>query len=63
LKDILKSNFSDIRGARLTRFNPNDLIEENDDEDNLYLAEYNLKTDKKKQDKNQENVKKVENYE
>jgi hypothetical protein len=29
-------------------FNPHDLIEENDDEDNIYLAEYNIQPDKQK---------------
>lgn len=28
-------------------FNPNDLIDENDDEDNMYLAEYRLHPEKK----------------
>jgi len=62
LKEVLKSNYSDIKGARLTRFNPNDLIEENDEEDNLYLAEYKLKNDKK-EEKTQNDTKKNENYE
>lgn len=30
------------------KFSPNDLIEENDEEDNHYLAEYNIRPEEKK---------------
>jgi len=35
----------DIRGID-NEFNPHDLIDDNDEEDNVYLAEYNLQPDK-----------------
>ena len=40
-----KMNFDDCKDLDET-FNPHDLIDENDDEDNVYLAEYNLELEK-----------------
>jgi len=36
---------NDVRGLD-DNFNPIDLIEENDEDDNVYLAEYNLQSEK-----------------
>lgn len=57
-----KMNFDDCKDLDET-FNPHDLIDENDDEDNVYLAEYNLELEKqlKEHIKNEER-KKLEDY-
>lgn len=43
LKDVGNSKYSEMKERGFDpKFNPQDLIEENDEEDNYYLAEYNL---------------------
>lgn len=44
LKKLEKYNYEDVKGLD-ENFDPNDLIEENDEEDNVYLAEYNIQQD------------------
>ena len=47
LKKIEKILYGDIRKVDET-FNPHDLIDDNDEEDNEYLGEYNLSNEKKR---------------
>jgi len=64
LKKIENMNYGDVMRAE-DKFNPHDLIEENDDEDKLYLAEYNIHTveEKKQIEKRDEEAdKRFENY-
>lgn len=55
-----KMRYDDVKNLD-RNFDPRDLIDENDDEDNLYLAEYSLNLDKQlKQHNNLRNKKQFE---
>lgn len=47
MKKVENIAYGDIRRVD-EAFNPHDLIDENDEEDNMYLAEYNIRAEKKK---------------
>src|SRR5690348_1086917 len=55
IEKLEKLHYDDVKNLD-ENFNPQDLIEENDEEDNIYLAEYNLDLDKqlREHNKNQE---------
>jgi len=62
LKKIENIFYGDIRKVD-EKFNPHDLIDENDEEDNVFLAEYNIQTEKKKiKDKDAAEKRKLEEY-
>ena len=46
------------------RFNPHDLIDDNDEDDDMYLAEYNITKEKKRAmaDREYMNRRKIEQY-
>lgn len=62
IEKLEKMHYDDVKNLD-ENFNPHDLIEENDEEDNIYLAEYNLGHEKqlKEQSKNQE-IKRLQEY-
>ena len=62
MQKLQKYSYNDIKDLD-HNFDPNDLIDDNDEEDNIYLAEYDLQKDRKMREeaKNAKN-KKIELY-
>ena len=59
MKKIGEMKTEQLKNAK---FDPADLIDENDDEDDIYLAEYSIDTDKKPLPRSEEKDAKFDNY-
>ena len=62
LEKLENMQLDDLRGID-EHFNPNDLIDEDDEDDQFYLAEYNLQSDKMLKDRqDKQDKRKMEEY-
>ena len=63
LEKLENMHLDELTGGADENFNPSDLIDENDEDDLLYLAEYNLQPDKMlKERQDKADKKKIEEY-